>query len=228
MIVKIKGFLRENRYTKKIYQYLAFQKYKILNRNKRKVMQENGLHVIEKIAKILNNGGIPYFFDFGTLLGIIRENRILEHDLDIDVGVFYEKNIYGKVRSILSNAGFKLLYEYKIDNTIVEESYVYKDIKVDINYYFNDEGKSKCYLFYRVPEKRYDEDVLDAVELVCDGINIFKGYDFNGVLINIPENPERLLEQRYGPNWKIPDRNWVYWKGPSAKPYEKQGIRITY
>lgn len=228
MIVKMKGYLRENRYTKKMYLYLAFQKSKIQFRNTRKAMQKNGLHVIEKIAELLNNGEIHYFFDFGTLLGIIRENKILEHDLDIDIGVYHEKHIYKKVRSILSNAGFKIVYEYMIDNTIVEESYVFYDIKIDINYYFNDEDKSKCYLFYRIPEKKYNGDVLDAVELVCDRINIFKGYDFNGVLINVPENPEHLLEQRYGPNWKVPDKNWVYWKGPSAKPYEKQGIRVTY
>lgn len=225
---KMKKYLRENSYTKKPYLKLVSWKNSRQTQNKRMAMQKNGFYVIERIAKIFNDEKIQYFFDFGTLLGIIRENRILPHDTDIDIGVLYKEGTYDKVREALFKSGFKLLYEYMIDDNVVEESYIGFSIKVDINYYFSDGSKSRCYLFYREPGKEYSGDLLDTVEITCDKIETFKEHCFSDILVKVPENPEHLLAQRYGPNWRVPDKNWVYWKGPSAKQLDRQGIRVTH
>lgn len=228
MIRNLKSYLRENPLTKKLYFQLALQKNTFKNRKKRRSIHKNGIQLMKTINEQFNKMGICYFFDFGTLLGIIRDNRLLKHDLDMDVGVLCEEGIHNKVRKNLLAVGFKLVYEYMIEKCVVEESYVCFDVKIDINYYFNSGTKSICYLFYRAPDKEYDDSMLDVVELTCDRIDVTQEVEFNGIFVRIPENPEHLLEQRYGANWRIPDKNWVYWKGPSAKPFEKQGIRIVH
>lgn len=228
MIESIKKYLRENSITKKSYLQLSSLKLAGKNIKKRNDIQKNGIRLMKIINDLFDNADICYFFDFGTLLGIIRENRLLGHDLDVDIGVFCEKDTHKKVRHNLLSAGFKLVYEYMIEKNIVEESYVCFDVKVDINYYSNRGAKSVCYLLYRIQDKKYEENILDVVELTCDKINAFQEIDFNGILIKIPEKPELLLEQRYGVKWKIPDKSWIYWKGPSAKHIEKQGLKIVH
>ena len=40
------------------------------------------------IVELLDGAGIAYWADSGTLLGLVREGKLLEHDRDIDIGVW--------------------------------------------------------------------------------------------------------------------------------------------
>ena len=42
-----------------------------------------------EIAEILNKNDVFYWIDSGTLLGIIREGKLLSGDLDIDISIPY-------------------------------------------------------------------------------------------------------------------------------------------
>jgi len=53
---------------------------------------------------ILDHIGVPYFLMFGTLLGIIREGKLLASDIDVDVGVFIENLSPKKKARILDTA----------------------------------------------------------------------------------------------------------------------------
>ena len=35
---------------------------------------------------------------------------------------------------------------------------------------------------------------------------------------------EKYLSERYGKNWMIPDKNYVYWKANSTTPIENKGF----
>ena len=54
------------------------------------------------------------------------------------------------------------------------------------------------------------------VELATSPIKEIKQIDFNGKMINVPKDSEKYLSERYGSNWRIPDKNYLYWQGPSA------------
>lgn len=45
---------------------------------------------LEKIARLLDEQGVTYWLDSGTLLGVMREQRLLDHDEDIDIGLWKE------------------------------------------------------------------------------------------------------------------------------------------
>jgi len=44
-------------------------------------------NLLQKVVEILDKNNIPYYLDCGTLLGCVRENKIMEHDSDVDVSV---------------------------------------------------------------------------------------------------------------------------------------------
>jgi len=45
---------------------------------------------LKRLRKIFDNYGIPFFLDCGTLLGCIRDGRLINIDVDVDIGVLGE------------------------------------------------------------------------------------------------------------------------------------------
>lgn len=86
----------------------------------------------------------------------------------------------------------------------------------------------KTWLFYRQPKKIYEKNSRNVVELKYQLINETTELMIDGVKIKIPKNPEMLLKEKYGPNWKQPDAGWIYWKSPAAKELPEMGYFITY
>lgn len=46
---------------------------------------------VKEIASQLEGSGYNYRFDCGTLLGYVRENRLFESDMDVDITIFYNE-----------------------------------------------------------------------------------------------------------------------------------------
>lgn len=227
----MKAFLRTNKLTKGLYAKLSRMHQKKVIKRKRKMMALHGVETIHHLQALFAEMDCKHFFDMGTLLGIIRDGRLLKHDLDIDVGVFVENEEQKQaIRDMLVSRGNDILYSYTVDGIgVVEESYVHSGIKFDINYYTREAGVDVCYLLYFDKERAYSsKDEMSVVRLECSTIEEIVQIDFNGVPINIPSNSEKYLEQRYGSTWRIPDTGYVYWKGPSTHTTDKVGVRTTY
>ena len=222
----IKKFFREFVLTRKIYAKLIDIKAKKL---KKANLQKDGLAVIAEMQEILENGGVKFFFDMGTLLGIIREGRLLKHDMDIDVAVFADsEDEKERVTKLLVAKGCEEYLRYSADGLgIVEQSFVYYNIKFDINYYYRGSGTDVCYLLYSHPDKIYEEGTMSIVMLSCPTIEETKKFEFQGITVNVPTNAEAYLAVRYGENWRIPDKKYIYWKGPSTSPTDYIGKRTV-
>ena len=80
----------------------------------------------------------------------------------------------------------------------------------------------------RNPEKEYSDEQQDVVKLVCPHIAETQTILFQGIEINAPKNPEQYLAVRYGENWRIPDKKYIYWKGPSAVLTDYIGYRDCF
>ncbi len=222
----IKKFFREFALTKKIYARLIDIKAK---NNKKANLQKDGLTVIAEMQKILEKSGVSFFFDMGTLLGIIREGRLLKHDMDIDIAVFVESEEEKQVLADkLSAHGCEEYLRYCADGLgIVEQSFVYYGIKFDINYYYRSSNTDECYLLYSHPDKVYKEGTMSIVKLSCPTIKNTVKHEFQGISVNVPQNAEDYLAARYGENWRIPDKKYIYWKGPSTSPTDFIGYRTV-
>jgi phosphorylcholine metabolism protein LicD len=193
------------------------------SRKKRKALQSNGAKVIHFLQDVL--GEEKFFFDFGTLLGIVRENGIIGHDLDIDLGIMLngDKEIE-RIRNLLAQNGCKLVYTFSINEIgTVEDSFIINDIKFDIAYYHREKDADIVYLMYRIEKNALEDNTMNVVKAICSPIDEIERINFKGKMINVPKNRINYLVERYGETWTIPDKNYVYWKGPSVEPTNYKG-----
>lgn len=192
-------------------------------------IQANGYQLMAAVQQLLDREGIEVFADFGTLLGIVREGGLLAHDLDIDMGVIISDDLdMLRVRSAMERFGFRVWREYYRGDDVVEVSFRLFGVKLDINYYRVDEVSAKTWLFYRDPEKEYGPRERDIVEMSYSPIRGLTKVDVRGASIRIPVDSEMLLTEKYGPNWRRPDKGWIYWKSPAATPLAEKGSFLTY
>jgi phosphorylcholine metabolism protein LicD len=178
-------------------------------------MKEFGLDLVKKVCTALNSKNIPYFIDFGTLLGIIRDHGLVPGDDDVDMGIYLEdEGLRPVIKSTMESIGFVQKSKFNFHGKIVEECFRYKDICVDFFYYDVDKWKTSatCHYFYLKPTDR-DLTKWRAVRSDFAPIEDFVFLDFEGVQMRIPNPPEKALESRYGPNWRIPisKDEWDYW-----------------
>lgn len=228
-LVKIKSCLRTNKHTKDLYNRLYSLKEMPRKKRKQKKIQKRGFEVIDKINRIFKTAGIMYFVDFGTLLGMVREKGFIKHDLDVDIGVLINPSIgINSIRESLANNGFILKFEYVFKDMIVEDSFIYKGIKIDFCYYRNDDLFSKCWLFYRKPDFIYEDNYFSVVEIKHTKITETQTLSLYGIEMEIPINTDKILEEKYGKCWKVPDKKWVYWKAPNAVDCDEIGYCIVH
>lgn len=91
-----------------------------------------GETVLKDFAQILNEHSIPFWLDYGTLLGYHREHDFIGHDTDIDTGVFIEDA--ERVKQALEKNGFKLVRRYyNVDGSGMEHCYCKKGFKTTID-----------------------------------------------------------------------------------------------
>ncbi len=233
MIYALKEKLKHGRYTNRIYSLIRFGIFggeaKKVNKRKRESLQKNGVQTIFFIQDLLEKSGKKFFLDMGTLLGIIREGRILSHDLDIDVAVYTTdaKETEAFVQYLVSN-GCVHTYSYVSETLgVIEDSFTVNDIKFDINYYSSLGDTDVCYLAYVSTEEQVKTGEMNVVKLTCDAIEETSQIEFCGFMVNIPQGAEAYLARRYGKNWRIPDRGWVYWQGPSTEQISDTCRRVN-
>ncbi len=182
---------------------------------------EIALKMLKESCKILEKYEIKYILEGGTLLGIIRENRLLPWDNDLDLTVtddYLDKLL--KARKELWLKGFRTRIRYykedigpfkkgqvKIMKVQTRKFFFFKgftllDIfikrKVDGKYYWTVGGKNM--VLKSAPANFYEE---------------FKKVYFKGHAYSIPRRVEDYLTYRYG-DWQKPKKDWNYTKDDNA------------
>ena len=199
------------------------------NASKRERIQVRGLQLITVVQGILAREGIVCFADFGTLLGLVREGRLLAHDVDIDLGVVTaDETDIARIRIAMERFGFKVWREYRVGGRLVEASFRMLGVKVDLNYYEVTDDFAKTWLLYRDPELSYGPQERDVVEMTYSPIREFTTINVSGQDICVPANAEQLLVEKYGPTWRTPDKDWIYWDSPAATKIPDRGGFITF
>ena len=86
----IKALFRNIKIIKKIYIKLLFVKEKIEKYISGIIFTTRSKKVVNIVQNIFEESGYPFFFDMGTLLGIVRDGKLLKRDMDIDMGIYIE------------------------------------------------------------------------------------------------------------------------------------------
>lgn len=223
---------------------------------------EKAIESLRKIKKILDKHNINYWLDEGTLLGAIREKKLIEWDHDIDIAIWYEDvskitTLYKEMQKIGVEVCF---FEGKKHIKIIEKGY-----EIDINLYHLKDGKATrkwhvpnrrgrlldyiiWILYLKNPENREFSvpfSITKALVKITNSIPkyinkklqkiLYKLYEnkgceiftvampshffkdlttlrFYGMDFKVPKKTEEYLEYRYGKDWRIPKRDYVFYK----------------
>ena len=152
-----------------------------------------------EISKALKE--IPHFYTFGTLLGIVRDGRLISWDDDIDIAIFADDFQLVKDALVRSVEKFESLFEIKILLRIYSNG---NPASITIDCF--EQGKK---LFMVNFDCIYIEGNVAKQELNDTPLHFFEGNDellFFNTSIPVPQNYKSYLDYTYG-DWHIVKKN---------------------
>lgn len=176
-------------------------------------MRKNGLKMLKAADEVFTQMGVRAFLTYGCLLGAYREHGFISYDPDIDLGVL-EDELPADLHERMGNAGFHLLRQNYIGTTgqVVEETYVYKKLHLDIFIYIR-EGND----FYSVIQRRHETKEWKEANATdgfpCDRSYVpacdFERREFLGLKVYMPIETDGWLRAIYSDSYMTPIKNWT-------------------
>ena len=200
--------------------------------DKRFIHQENidsAIRMLKTVLSVLDDYGIKYYLDFGTLIGAVREKAFIPWDDDIDISLLNSKD-FNKIPLVLETikkdfnyrtylTTFKQARERRIE---AGKKIYHKEVPF-ANYYDYQIAKVRSNKFWIFGRGRTRLDIFFKYELngyiywFADGrINKIKKefyvkdlieIDFYDMKCSIPSNYDEYLTEIYG-DWKTPNKKW--------------------
>ena len=169
--------------------------------------QKKFLTTLTDMADILEVNNINYFLFAGTALGCHREKKFIEHDNDIDLGIFEDVSFTKILNNVEKSGKFRFTGSWprktEIENA-TELTFLHKDtfVKLDIFKLFKIKDKYMSYAYVgkcdNKPRKRCEW---------LNPINLIK-MDCLGRTYNVPDI--NFIKSRYGQDWNIPKKEAYY------------------
>ena len=167
--------------------------------------RESAYEELDMVSKSLQQiENLKYFHSCGTMLGILRDGRLLDWDTDIDFDVLdateqqvvlikdlFEKLGYKSLRMLSNEDKISQMVFYKEPYHVMDICFWYEEGE----FYLNDVPESLY--FKRVhPKKLYEN---------------FQSYRLSGVDFIFPSDSESYFTYLYGEDWRLPKKysNWL-------------------
>ncbi len=188
--------------------------------------------VLRKVCGILDSSNIPYILEGGTLLGIVRENRLLPWDNDIDLTITEEwMPAVLKLKSRLLRAGCKIKLRRSKEDMPHFPAGSVRLIKIRVKKNFLGRGIGLMDIFVKkkIGDRYYwivgqYGHVLKSVP--CSFYEKRGRYIFRGYAYSVPEDYEGYLNCRYG-NWRETVRNYDFKKDDKAIVANRESVKST-
>ncbi|MBL4934988.1 hypothetical protein JK636_04360 [Clostridium sp. YIM B02515] len=231
--LKLFNFFKNNILVRSILGYIHKK-----NLAKRKaIFDKYREQCLSEASNALKDLDIVYWIDCGTLLGAIRDNDFISHDLDIDIGVLPSDNDCKKeIELALCKRKFIKVREFELDGDIVEQTFLFNGATLDIFYY--SENQQGIYSYWFDEAENYKE-ISKGTFKEASGFNIYKAQsnikiyiqymEFKNIKYPIPQDYNLYLKGKYGERYMIKDENWNPDKCPSKScVYDKYAVCRLY
>jgi hypothetical protein len=165
-------------------------------------------------SNLLTKHNINHWIVYGTLLGAVRENNIIKHDYDFDLGILIEDYLkILQLNELISADGYEFSKQL---GTVYNIPYIKKcesKWKVSLKVLFKDDPVGDIYFYYPCSDgflRRYDP--LEGTYFYPNStipkffVEKLINLNINGLNFPSPQFPEILVEHFYGPHWKTPIR----------------------
>ena len=155
--------------------------------------------VIYKTKIILDDIKVSFWLSGGTFLGWYRQCDIIPYSVNVDFGIFIQ-DFSLKIIEKMHDGGFSLLHKYGKADDGLELSFVSSEnVKVNLLFFYNESdyvwnggthAENGQKYKYRYP--KFD---------IC-------WTEFLDMKVKIPCNSKEWIETHYGPNWRLPLKDW--------------------
>ena len=185
------------------------------------------LRILHDVTIELENASIPYWLEGGTLLGIIRENRLLPWDNDMDISMYkIDQRKLLQIMIKLFFKGYRLsIKHYRKDIGPFRKGEL-RMIKVRNFEPFFRKGKVMLDIFLKrkIKNEYFWTVGVKSPVLKSSPAEFYEelGWtEFNGKKYMISKDYKGYLTYRYG-DWKTPVKTWNFKKDDKAIVQEKE------
>ena len=181
-------------------------------------VKENGILRIMEIEQLLEKTPAVFFVDCGTLLGCVRDHKLIKWDYDVDFGI-YISDIFGwkELEIEMKKIGFDLHHQFCFQGQVTEQTYKKNTMMIDFFGHFDDGDNTCYYSYYRLEDYKYtSENEMSVLKFKTVKLTGIKKIEIEGGYVHIPNEAEEYLAGLYGETWRIPDPNWKGGSGPAC------------
>jgi LPS biosynthesis protein len=164
----------------------------------------------------MNEAGIDFWIEGGTLLGALRDQKLIPWDHDLDFGMKYEsdaqmkrlilklrRHFYVSVRSFPRTSKIWHLGNYRVLKIFPRKNLFFKeDLCLDLFVYYEGTlpGKDELVYKYVVWDRNayHRKEFFDTTETI----------NFYGGEVPVPAKAEQFIEVKYGKDWRTPKKEW--------------------
>ena len=204
----VRNWLKDSWLGRKTYPLIqrCWRAYAIPKRQKR--LQKCGPAVLARLHQLLQRHNVPYYCDYGTLIGFMRDNGFIMHDDDIDISIQPGTMRPAEVLKVFVDAGYGFVHGFNYEGRLMEFT-VADSSGVTIDVFFpvkmETEGMVHGYQPIWEPTRVYPNEkantVIEYDFVEATGIKTIK---IVGTAALVPGNFDDVLTSEYGP-WKVPD-----------------------
>lgn len=176
---------------------------------------EDAMKMLRALAELFDRHSLHYSLDAGTLLGVMRENRLLPWDTDMDLMIpSTQWQLLVSLRKAIHKAG----YITRIRRTTIAVGPLAKGtprlLRVYTRRWFFLKGEQLMDIFvkYKAGEKYFwTVDSRNPIVQSCPAASLdeLTRHDFAGCSYNIPRDYDAYLTHHYG-NWREVRKDWNF------------------
>ena len=147
---------------------------------------------------------IEHFAFFGTLLGLVRDNKIIEWDDDVDI--YVNSAARADLLQVLEKAGLKVPLDVSI-NTTPYLLQVQRTVRGEVglvDFYFYDADTDPDYIWEKWNFRGRPEKANAAIKIPKKNIFPIERKFYQGIEVSMPGDAAQLCVFLYGKSWNKP------------------------
>lgn len=164
---------------------------------------EEAREALRLAVEALAEAGAVAWVTYGTLLGLVREGRLLPHDDDVDIAVMAGARS-DRIKVGMAARGLSLMLDEVGPEGVSKLKFTHGAVAIDL-FFVRDEGQvwaDYCTLVRRSLLRSTHPPV--TVEM----------RELGGLVLPVPRDAEAYLVHLYGEGWRQPVTDWNWYMSP--------------